>query len=112
MSDEVVYPTEEELERIRTWAAGEITELMVFVGGLWYFKEWGWRQLGKIYWLSTGGWSGNEDLIGALQDNQMFWALYWQQSRRGGHYIFAPMTWEVIDILDKTSNVMRQITDV
>ena len=35
----------------------------------------------------TGGWSGNEDVIGALQEN-FFWFLFWQKSTRGGHYYF------------------------
>ena len=41
-----------------------------------------------VYELSTGGWSGNEDLIGSLQDNHLFWLMNWHSSRRGGHYVF------------------------
>lgn len=41
--------------------------------------------------LSTGGWSGNEDRIDALERSGRlmdFWARYWQVTRRGGHYEF------------------------
>jgi len=36
----------------------------------------------------TGGWSGNEDVIGALKNNLLFWPMFWQKSTRGGHYFF------------------------
>lgn len=38
--------------------------------------------------LHTWGWSGNEDLLNALIENQLFWGLYWESSTIGGHYIF------------------------
>jgi hypothetical protein len=66
---------------------------------IWHLRSWGWSE-GEEYhdWdkgsqvyrynISTGGWSGNESIIGALQSNSLLWALTWVQSRRGGHYIF------------------------
>lgn len=45
---------------------------------------------GKPIWrirYSTGGWSGQESFIEALH-NTMAHCLYWQESRRGGHYVY------------------------
>lgn len=85
------YPTEEELKKIQEWPVEDFHGLMAFVKSLWAFDSWGWSQEGDLYRISTGGWSGNEDIIGALQENTIFWLFYWQQSARGGHYIFAAL---------------------
>lgn len=37
--------------------------------------------------LATGGWSGNESLIHALQANRVAWLVLWQLSAKGGLYI-------------------------
>ena len=38
--------------------------------------------------FATGGWSGNESIIGSLRDNAMVWALTWRLSAVGGLHIF------------------------
>ena len=39
--------------------------------------------------LATGGWSGNEEVISALHDNEWFlWSMFWQKSERGGLHVF------------------------
>jgi hypothetical protein len=39
--------------------------------------------------LHTGGWSTCEEIIDALPNQfPLFWAMYWFQSQRGGHYTF------------------------
>ena len=92
------YPSDEELATIRNWDYKDFEVLMEYVEDLWkypnYFESFDISdptyklKIGIKYKLSTGGWSGNEDLIGALQENSMFWACYWQESKRGGHYVF------------------------
>lgn len=88
MSDE--YPTIAELRRVRAWPLEDgFDALLEYVRGLWWMPDWGWRQTQRRYYISTGGWSGNEDLITALEENRsLFWVICWVSSRRGGHYEF------------------------
>lgn len=48
-------------------------------------KTWAPRRKWRV---STGGWSGHEDLIDALRQARGFWALCFWSERRGGHYVF------------------------
>ena len=83
------YPTKKELEKIKKWDFKDPMGLMNHVEELWNYPDrfvlTGKRVL-RLY-LSTGGWSGNESIIEALQQNP-FWYFYWQKSQRGGHYWF------------------------
>lgn len=100
--DEDGYPTEAVLDIIKNWPHEKgWTELLAFVRELWAYTEF-WREeknvttidlpnykvVADVYHVSTAGWSGNESLIMALQENWMFWTFCWEQSNRGGHYIF------------------------
>ena len=83
------YPTDEELRTIIDWDWQRGWKpLLAYVRTLWWLPDWGWTEKGNRYWLSTGGWSGNESIIDAMKRNYMFWSLCWQSSRRGGHYRF------------------------
>ena len=87
------YPTEVELHDITYWpikdTAKDCAALLAYVEDLWAYPEYFDHGNTKgQYLVSTGGWSGNEDLIQALEDNKLFWALCWVSSRRGGHYEF------------------------
>lgn len=93
MKDSNIYPTEEELSKIRNWDIIEngIEGLIGFIEERWEFASYG---MGFFQWngmeleLHTGGWSGNESIIDALESNHLFWMSYWQASKRGGHYYF------------------------
>lgn len=84
------YPTEPELDFIKNYDClkKSMRKLLDYVGSIWEYGEWGWKKEGFTYYVATGGWSGNEELIMALQENRIFWSLCWYRSERGGHYIF------------------------
>jgi hypothetical protein len=97
--DDDGYPTDDALTIISKWHWDDIKGWFDFIHGLWYLSSWGWREGLKpddwnkgeevyTYEISTAGWSGNESLIYAMQENTMLWCITWVQSRRGGHYIF------------------------
>lgn len=82
------YPTEETLQAIRDWKGeGGFAALFAFIREAWYYPDY-WTTEGMEHHASTGGWSGNEDLIGALQANCVAWSLCWWSSQRGGRYVF------------------------
>lgn len=89
------YPTMTELNRIGDWnisSEKDIRDLLGYVRARWTYPDY-FPPLpaedAKEFIVSTAGWSGNEDLIEALSENTMFWALCWVQSKRGGHHTFS-----------------------
>ena len=97
------YPTDAALTHITDWKIETLESgwaLADFVEHLWWPNYgsdprepaggWrGWHRMGKNKLsVSTGGWSGNELLMGALHGNHMFWALFAESWRVGGHYTF------------------------
>jgi len=88
------YPTDEQLETITKWNDySSIHNLLAYVKNLWTFAERGWQQYGNTYHIATSGWSGNEDIINAMQSNFIWWSMFWYQSNRGGHYTFSSREW-------------------
>lgn len=102
LDEDGVYPTDEALEKITNWSADDIAGCFTFMKDIWTYADCGyWHeyetegQLYRVtkkkvyrYEISTGGWSGNESIIAALEKNWMIYIMTWVQSRRGGHYIF------------------------
>ncbi|KKL86890.1 hypothetical protein LCGC14_1940210 [marine sediment metagenome] len=88
--DENGYPDEASLEAIEHYDYVEngIEGLLSLIKENWHFLEWGYSRTPSRLYLSTGGWSGNESVIGAMRMNFLFWSLHWMRSRRGGHYVF------------------------
>ena len=44
------------------------------------------RPVGEVHSISTGGWSGNEAVIGAMKQNAVLWAAAFRVHYAGGHY--------------------------
>jgi hypothetical protein len=93
--DEDGYPTEDALEEIRNWDPMDPFGLMDYVYDLWWAADWGWEETvdrdrpeNHYFHISTGGWSGNEDIISAMEHNFIFWVQAFRMLRAGGHYVF------------------------
>lgn len=88
MDDE--YPSEEGIVTIETWEPTEGFDYMPLLRAI--QRVWRWpsyfRLTARRAYVSTGGWSGHEDMLNALERNHMFWTLHYLQHRRGGHFIF------------------------
>ena len=97
------YPTEETLERIRTWECPTIPDMiacMDFAGRAWSYPDYWKREDDWLdpedpphiarpevrYTFSTGGWSGNESIVHEIERNMMVQMIGAWSWRRGGHY--------------------------
>ncbi len=84
------YPTDAQLDEIRTWPGDQLVSWFAYIkaaGNYWPDGDF-WTQKGATVYVSTGGWSGNEDILDAMQENFACWARTWYSHRRGGHYEF------------------------
>ena len=99
MLDEDGYPTQAALDIIQLWHWTDPKGWFKFIESLWAIKSFGWSEgetrhdyykdkIVYLYEISTAGWSGNEAIIRAMEQNVDMWEMNWVQSRRGGHYIF------------------------
>lgn len=84
------YPTEETLERIKSWDVKDFVGLADFLCEAWWYPNRAFLSTSKdgrpMLHLSTGGWSGNEDMLGHLPK---LWDLfYFHTHTRGGHYVY------------------------
>ena len=117
------YPEENELFLIEKWDTSDVINLLSYIEERWWSADWGFNmKWGKdhihntrpvIYLeLHTGGWSGNESLIYALLNNQMFNIMWYSQWNRGGHFRFEINPYQVgyktANELAKEKKVTRQ----
>lgn len=91
------YPTAETLSTIENWPAERgFRDLTFFVGEAWRYARFPYTEgyfvvqedLEHIAVIMiTGGWSGNESLIGALERNLLF-RSFWTLSTSGGYHLY------------------------
>ncbi len=93
------YPTDETLDAISEWDYHDFPALMEFVASAWKWDglenkpsrieplfDKQYEDDGCWWTGATGGWSGNESLVAALDANMMFSAMCWRASIRGGYH--------------------------
>lgn len=98
--DEDGYPTEFALWSIQSFDYSNPAGFFDLIEKIWYMKSFGFHReplvddangktnIGEKVFLSTAGWSGNESVIQAMQNNLILWQTTWKVSRIGGHYEF------------------------
>lgn len=105
--DDDGYPTAWGIAVVRGFygsprALVDLLEQVWWTPALMTVDEWLDAQLrtGVRVSLATGGWSGNEQVIEAL-DGSMFHLRFWRSSHRGGLHVYeVPKSeWEVADQL-------------
>lgn len=96
------YPTDAALAKIEAWPWEDAAGLLDFVRAIWHWPEFGVSDElrpheaevvhaepeDRFLRLATGGWSGNESIIGALDRNVVAIAMLWCLSSRGGLHIY------------------------
>lgn len=95
MRDKNGYPTEEALNQLRSFKLTDdtIALFLLLLQETWWRSEWGidkkrqYRGFIRLT-LHTGGWSGNEDIIDALQENTVLWNSIYLSRKPGGHWQF------------------------
>lgn len=96
--DDEGYPTEEWLTFIEEYQPDEylpIYDFLELLKSSWNHSQWGFK-LHRIYRgirkleLHTGGWSGNESIIKAIEKNIFltYISMKYKMWETGGHYYF------------------------
>jgi len=73
------YPSEETLSTISEWGISHYVKWIDFIKSAWDWpdfisiRESQYKKVkGEVLTLSTGGWSGNESIIGAMKINILY----------------------------------------
>lgn len=86
------YPTEATLDAIKNWDYKDRRGVLGFIAQAWCYQDSAIETRDGLFVFATGGWSGNEELIYALQDNRVLWvyltSMYYIHLT-GGFYVFA-----------------------
>jgi len=85
------YPSERFLGWIETYDVLKDgpCDLVRVIKAEWQWSDYiRWYPRTKTLKVSTGGWSGHESIMVALQKNILFFPIFWRATVAGGHYTF------------------------
>ncbi len=80
------YPTEEQLDALNRMSPIAFNAICEKVCELWKWKD-RCHFDGESLLLSTGGWSGNEDVVDSIPD--LFKFMHFAANTTGGHWLFS-----------------------
>ena len=114
------YPEEKELKKIKEWEIYDFINLIDYIRDLWNYNRYikcFWHNDNKLGYtmrleLVTCGWSGNESIIEALLENNMFKLLWYAEWYRGGKHVFeinpANVGYKLVSDYCKENKISRQ----
>jgi hypothetical protein len=95
------YPTDATLMAIEQWSHQDMAGCLDFCRAAWHYPDYVSEDISvhevgvlrakpqeRYLRFATGGWSGNESIIHALQTNRAVWLMTWRLSAYGGVYLF------------------------
>ncbi len=83
------YPCEQSLDDIEQCCLAsdyDCSFLLDLIAEVWKWDDWA-EKIGNLYEFRTGGWSGNESLIGAVMRNPYLKTFSEDLCVSGGHYL-------------------------
>lgn len=81
------YPDDAELQALQSWDIVDFRGLADFLIERWIYPNYiSLNKKGDTLTVSTGGWSGHEELIDAI--NPLWYGCHFYSLKRGGHYKF------------------------
>ena len=98
------YPTEETLEIIKQWDMNPSTmkDLMAFIASAWHWNDMARETSPGLWVFATGGWSGNESLLTALQQSKAWQIL-------SGDSLYLPGGMLIVAITAKAREKLEQL---
>ena len=96
------YPTEETLKTIREWDIVEHATLPAFLAKAWKYPDSAREVRPGLWAFATGGWSGNESLLGAMHESLAWQILAWDS-------IYIPGGLQVIAVTDSAKREMEDL---
>jgi hypothetical protein len=92
-SDE--YPDDEQILAIQKWqpmgqwsGSRPWLPILQLMSDAWNHDMGRVKQDGDVWTFCTGGWSGNEEIIGAIHKNFSAHSMLWIASFRGGKFVY------------------------
>ena len=80
-----IYPTSGSLNLLTKAKAEDVLEI---AKDIWNTDYGALKETEDTLVFITGGWSGNEDIITAMEQNELFWLKHFYSYTRGGNYVF------------------------
>lgn len=88
------YPSKDDLYKVQHWDFKDVRGLFDFIEDSDGMQAYGsFRRTimpdgRERIRIATGGWSGNEDMMSALERNFIVYSSYWKLSARGGLEVY------------------------